>query len=218
MCICIMNYLSTSTITTIANDHLCFVAYVEPPELKCHASATRIQLTFDADAYQEKYRELDVNLVVVVVDINPSEEPSQQTNLSTTYIRDLDPFKSDINLLYYSLADGEMSEEKTINLRIHCNRPSALDLSECKVNSTNCNASSTELYLRFEEYEGSNRTVLEIELANNTMHVVNLTNETDYCVPGEVKKVVYYAVLSDGEQSLKSEWSKEKCLPSMCLC
>ena len=189
----------------------------------CRASATELQLMFDAVAYQEKYG--DANNVEVVVDISVPKQTSLITDLTTLYTGKLSDSKSDITVTYYSLTDEVKSKEKTINLYRECGRPRALNLIECNTNSSECNtnssectANSTALYLRFEEYEDSNRTVLEIELANNTMYMENLTNETDYCICGEVKKVVYFAVLSDGEQSLKSERSKDECLPSMCLC
>ena len=182
--------------------------YVAAPTWKsCQANATEICLTFDVDAYQRKYGNPDDVEVVITIIGFPAQ--NSQISLSDTYTGALDQFRSGITLEYYSLSDGIQSRRQTIDVDRECGRPSALRLDECTANSTN-------LYLQFGEYKGSINTVLEIELDNGTV-IESLSNMTEYNIPGDhVKKVVYYAVFSDGEQSLKGIQEKAACFGMLC--
>ena len=55
--------------------------------------------------------------------------------------------------------------------------------------------------------------VLKIELANSTVRMVNLTRAIEYRIAANVEKVEYYAILCDGEQSLKSRTTRGECEP-----
>ena len=185
---------------------LLFCCVDAPTWKSCQANATEIRLTFDVDAYRRKYGNPDD--VEVVITIRFSTQ-SNQISLSDTYTGTLDQFKSGIILEYYSLSDGIQSQTQTIDVDRECGRPSVLHLVECTANSTN-------LYLQFGEYKGSINTVLEIELDNGTV-IESLSNVTEYNILGDhVKKVVYYAVFSDGEQSLKGIQEKAACFGMLC--
>ena len=163
-----------------------------------------MHLIFDGDAYREEHGD-DVE---VVVEIGASKKTIQLQGSSQIYTRNLDQFSSDISVHYYGLIDGVASQRRTINLQRECGRPTAVRIAECKANSSS-------LYLRFEEYKGSHMIaiVLKIELANSTVRMVNLTRAIEYHIAANVEKVEYYAILCDGEQSLKSRTTREECEP-----
>ena len=195
--------MSFSTTTTITTD--LFLICAAPPKLtSCKASATLVNLTFDGGAYRKEHGDQ----VKVVVEIGDSKKTIPLQSPSQNYTGNLDQFSSDISVHYYGLIDGVASQRRAINLLRDCGRPTALRIAECKANSS-------RLYLRFEEYKGGSMIaiVLKIELANSTVKMVNLTWPFEYNIAANVKKVEYYAILCDGEQSLGSKTTREECEP-----
>ena len=171
---------------------------------QCKANATEVALTFDAAAYQEKYGALDD--MQVVITLSTSSSNSYQQDIGEPYKEALDQFTAGIFLQCYVMYDGQQSTTRTINLESDCGRPH-------KIPKRACEANSTILYLELGEYEGSNRTVLEIEQNGASKLLTYPSDQTEFWISGDVKKVVYYAVLNDGQESLKSTQEKHVCLP-----